>query len=99
MGLFGSNEELFTAEPGMTDIPDRVASSVPDVGHHFLNWLGTPGAERLLPHVEGLRGENGWIPLRKAQWFGINKLSECLPWTVSECRCGPVMVFEVPTSA
>ena len=78
MGLFGSREKIRDAPTEDVVIPEYVARAIPDVGKHFLFWLGEVGVDgplldEVAAHVDALRGENGWINLDKAGQFGWRK--------------------------
>lgn len=74
MGLFGSRESLNLQEPGRVEIADHVRTHVPDVGEHFLDFIGV-GRDQLEPHVDALRAENGWVPIGALRQYGVMKLN------------------------
>ncbi|WP_073946257.1 hypothetical protein [Streptomyces kebangsaanensis] len=74
MGLFRSRESLNLEEPGRVEIADHVRTHVPDVGEHFLDFIGV-GRDQLEPHVDALRTENGWVPIGALHQYGFRKLN------------------------
>lgn len=74
MGLFGSRESLNLEEPGRVEVADHVRTHVPDVGEHFLDFIGV-GRDQLAPHVDALRAENGWVPVGALRRYGFKKLA------------------------
>jgi hypothetical protein len=42
----------------------EIASRVPDIGAFFLDWLGSPGSDQVMPYVDALRSPDGRIPRR-----------------------------------
>ncbi|MCH0571588.1 hypothetical protein I3F60_20360 [Streptomyces sp. MUM 136J] len=74
MGLFGSRESLNLEEPGHVEIADHVRTRVPDVGEHFLDFIGV-GRDQLTPHIDALRTGNGWVPTGALRPYGFKKLN------------------------